>query len=266
MEPKTVHSVFFSPTGTSRAITRAVSRGMSRETASETALTQKAPEPFVFSPTDVVVVGMPVYGGRLPQVAVERFQSLEGRDTPTVAVVVYGNRAYEDALAELCDLCTAQGFKLVSAAAFVGQHSFSSEKLPIAHGRPDRKDLDSAKQFGIKSTRLLKNDAFLNPEIIPGNRPYKPAMQPLAAATATDPEPCSQCGSCASSCPVQCIEMVDGMPQTWQEGCIWCMACVQRCPTGARTIILPKIHESAQRLHSNCQIRKEPEIFQPQEK
>jgi len=263
MKPGSVHCIFFSPTGTSRTIARAVSRGMGRETASETALTRKAPEPFVFSPTDVAVVGMPVYGGRLPQAAVERFRSLEGKGTPAVAIVVYGNRAYEDALAELCDLCAAQGFKVVAAAAFVGQHSFSSEELPIAHGRPGGRDIELAEQFGIQVKELLENDRFLNLEKVPGNRPYKPAIMPSAAATATDPESCSQCGACASSCPVQCIEMAGGMPQTWQDRCIWCMACVQRCPTGARKIVLPRIHESAERLHINCQSRKEPEIFPP---
>ncbi len=261
MEPRTVHSVFFSPTGTSRTITRAVSQGIGGEAEAMLDMTRKAPEPFSFSKKDVVVIGMPVYGGRLPQAAVERFQSLEGNETLAVAIVAYGNRAYEDALAEQCDLCTAQGFKLVSTAAFVGQHSFSSGKLPIAHGRPDRQDLDCAGKFGIQVRELLENGAFLDLETVPGNRPYKPAMQSLEAATATDPESCIQCGACAANCPVQCIEMVDGMPQTWQDGCIWCMACVQACPTEARKIVLPRIHESAKRLHANCQSRKEPEIF-----
>ena len=266
MEPRTIHSIFFSPTGTSRAIVRAVSQGIGGEAEAMLDMTREAPKPYPFSKKNVVVVGMPVYGGRLPQVAVERFQSLEGNETPVVAIVAYGNRAYEDALAELCDLCIAQGFKLVSAAAFVGQHSFSSEKLPIAHGRPDRQDIDCAGQFGIQVRELLENGAFLDLKTVPGNRPYKPAMQAREAATATAPETCSQCGACAASCPVQCIKMVDGMPPTWQDGCVWCMACVQRCPTGARKIILPGIHESAKRLHTNCQNRKEPEIFQPLEK
>lgn len=261
MEPKTVHSVFFSPTGTSRAIALATSRGMGGKTEALLDMTCKAPEPPTFSKKDVVVVGMPVYGGRLPQAAVERFQSLEGKGAPAVAVVVYGNRAYEDALAELCDLCTAQGFKVVSAAAFVGQHSFSSKELPIAHGRPDGRDLGRAEQFGIQAKELLGNNRFLDLEKVPGDRPYKPAMSPSVAATATDPEICSQCGACAESCPVQCIEMESGMPQTWQDRCIWCMACVQRCPTGARKIVLPKIYESAKHLHTHCQTRKEPEIF-----
>ena len=263
MSTKTTHSVFFSPTGTGRTIACAVSRGIGGEEAvldiTRTALDGQP----AFSKDDVVVVGMPVYGGRLPAVAAERFQALEGNGASAVAVVVYGNRAYEDALAELCDLCTAQGFNVVSAAAFVGQHSFSSEKLPIAPGRPDPQDLDLAKRLGTTVRELLDGSGYLDLETVPGNRPYKPAMQPCGAATATDPETCSQCGVCAASCPLQCIQMVDDMPRTWQDGCIWCMACTQACPTGARKIVLPKIRESAQRLHGACHARREPEIFYP---
>ena len=266
MNYKTTHSVFFSPTGTSRAISRAVSRGIGGEKA-VLDMTRTAPDGQPdFSKDDVMVVGMPVYGGRLPAVTAERFQALEGNGASAVAVIVYGNRAYEDALAELCDLCTAQGFNVVSAAAFVGQHSFSSEKLPIAPGRPDRQDLDLAEQFGNTVRELLDGNRYLNLETVPGNRPYKPAMQPSGAATATDPIACIQCGACAESCPVQCIQMVDDMPQTGQDGCIWCMACIQACPTGARKIVLPKIDEIARHLHGACHTRREPEIFYPMEK
>ncbi|MEN7973263.1 MAG: EFR1 family ferrodoxin [Verrucomicrobiota bacterium] len=263
MKPKTPHSIFFSPTGTSRAAVRAVSRGFGG-TEAELDLTKNGSiEQFIFSEEDLAVIGMPVYGGRLPTVAVERFKSLEGNGTPAVAIVVYGNRAYEDALVELYDLCAAQGFKVLSAAAFVGQHSFSSKELPIAHGRPDRKDIDLAEKFGVQIKELLKNGRFLNIEKVPGNRPCKPAMQPSAAATATDPETCRQCGACVAACPVQIIEMVDGMPQTRQDGCIWCMACVQRCPTSARHIAMDKLHESARHLHETLKTRREPEFFQP---
>ena len=266
MKPRTVHSIFFSPTETSRTIARAVSRGIGGDAEARLDMTWNAPERSAFSQRDVVVVGMPVYSGRLPAIAAERFSSLKGSGTPAVAIVVYGNRAYEDALAELCDRCIEQGSKLVSAAAFVGQHSFSSEKLPIAHERPDQQDIDSAKQFGVQVKELLKCDLSLDLETIPGNRPYKPAIQPSEAATATDPETCRQCGACIANCPVQCIEMIDGVPQTLQDRCIWCMACVQCCPTGARKTVLPKIHEITKRLHTHCQSRKEPEIFQPLKK
>ena len=41
--------------------------------------------------------------------------------TPAVLVVVYGNRAYDDALLELSDIATGAGFVPLAAGAFVGE-------------------------------------------------------------------------------------------------------------------------------------------------
>lgn len=264
MSKKTTHSVFFSPTGTSRSIVQAMSRGIGRESETVLDITCAIPSSTpAFSEEDLVVVGVPVYGGRLPVTATERLKSLKGSNTPVVAVVVYGNRAYGDALVELCDLCVEQGFRLVGASAFIGQHTFSSAEKPIALHRPDQQDVSEAEAFG-RQIKEQAPDAVLDRLSLPGNRPYKAAMQPGVAATDTDMATCTQCGACAARCPVQCITMVDGKPQTAPDGCIWCMACVQSCPTGARRIVLPKIDEIAERLYTNCQARLNPDLFYPQ--
>jgi hypothetical protein len=36
----------------------------------------------------------------------------------------------------------------IAAGAFIGEHSFSSDKRPIALGRPDQHDLSQAEAFG----------------------------------------------------------------------------------------------------------------------
>jgi hypothetical protein len=90
-------------------------------------------------------------------------------------VVVYGNRDYEDALIELHDISITQGFVPVAAGAFIAEHSYSTTKRPIAHGRPDPDDLDRAQEFGKKVREKLKGLRFLD-DIgkikIPGNIPY----------------------------------------------------------------------------------------------
>ena len=43
----------------------------------------------------LAIIVVPVYGGRVAPLAMERLQYIRGVDTPTVLVVVYGNRAYE---------------------------------------------------------------------------------------------------------------------------------------------------------------------------
>ena len=50
---------------------------------------------------------------------------LQAHNTPAVCVVVYGNRAYDDALLELKDILTERGCRPIAGAAFIGEHSFS---------------------------------------------------------------------------------------------------------------------------------------------
>ena len=58
--------------------------------------------------------------------------------------------SYEKALVELDAFVTKLGFKVIAGATFVGEHSYSSEKYPVASGRPDADDLEYAKLFGEK--------------------------------------------------------------------------------------------------------------------
>ncbi len=264
MNKTKLHSVFFSATGATRTVTRAVGSGTKCAVCHEWDLTlPRCPTAKTFAEDHLVVIGMPVYAGRLPRLAIERFKLLKGAGTPVVALVVYGNHAYDDALLELCDLCTEQGFRVIGAGAFVGKHSFSSPEKPIAADRPDSEDIRQAKQFGSQIQSLLNrtNPVRLNLPEIPGNRPYKPEMHPADAAAATNPAQCTDCGQCVAHCPAGAIQMENGTVSTNPELCIWCTACVQGCPSGARTIALPKINEVAARLYTTCQTRKEPEWF-----
>ena len=263
MKNPTVHTVFFSPTGTSRSITRSIQDGFDGSNGTELDLTQNAPPPekSQFSPDELIIVGMPVYSGRLPSIAKERFQALKGNNTPTVAVVLYGNRKYDDALLELCDLCKEQGFNVISAGAFIGQHSFSSAEFPLAKNRPNTFDLQTAKQLGRQAKIRIQEQPPNPPIHVPGTHPYKPEKYPAGAATTTDPKTCIQCGACIAHCPTQSIRIENGVLKTNPDTCIWCLACTKHCPTGARLIATPKIDEIAQRLHRTCPNQKEPDLF-----
>lgn len=112
------------------------------------ALTRDFSDSVIYSADSVVVVAVPVYGGRVAGTAVERLSRLKGNGSSAVAIVLYGNRAYEDALVELQDLLEEQGFRVEAAAAFIGEHSYSRPEMPIAEGRPDGSDMDKARDFG----------------------------------------------------------------------------------------------------------------------
>jgi ferredoxin len=256
---KSIQGVLFSPTGTCRAVVEGMRYGTEREMGTVVDLTWENSEPVRFGKNDLVVVGMPVYAGRLPRLAVERFAAIHGDDTPVAAVVVYGNRAYDDALLELCDLCVKQGFRVVGAAAFIGEHSFSSAEVPIAQGRPDQDDLQKAEQFG---QRIAGKNEALDLSQIPGNRPYKDDPIFPGAATGTDLSLCTRCGQCVEVCPSDAISMTDDGPETDPDLCLWCEACVRVCSTQARSVVSPKIDEIAARLHQTCNVRLEPAFWE----
>ena len=78
----------------------------------------------------MTILSAPVYAGRLPIEAVRRLRRIKAGEAPAVVVVVYGNRAYEDALLELQDLAGEQGFRPIAAGAFIGEHSYSTTGSP----------------------------------------------------------------------------------------------------------------------------------------
>jgi hypothetical protein len=69
-----------------------------------------------FSEEDLVIVGLPVYVGRIPMCLDDLYAQLIGHSTQAIAVVVYGNREYNDALIELKMELESHGFNVRSAA------------------------------------------------------------------------------------------------------------------------------------------------------
>ncbi len=265
MEVSTVKLVYFSPTGTTRKILEGIAKGTGIETIEHLNMTlPDADSKSVNSFTDeLVVIGAPVYAGRLPDDAVKRFKQFKAKNTPAVVVVLYGNREYEDALLELQDLSKEIGFIPISGGAFIGEHSYSTEELPIASSRPDEKDIETAVTFGkaimqkVSDIKTLENVSALN---IPGNTPYKDGMPSLSGSPITLEDPCTTCGICADVCPKAAVTVNDKV-ETDEALCIFCCACVKECPTQARIMDISFIKDVAKWLHDNFSERKEPETF-----
>lgn len=291
MKPTALHTVFFSPTGTSQKIAAAITRGIascfpadiptsgpqrmqaaaeaqdSAPDRSQTAVESPLPTGRIdlthvvasaaALPADTVAVfAVPVYGGHVAPTALERMRELRGEGTPAVITVVYGNRAFEGALRELAAFVAGRGFVPVAAAAFVGEHSYSTPALPIAASRPDAADLGQAEAFGRAVARKLIGgkatpvDAALVKEpptpllsklrfirfVLAYRRRQKRHPAPLLPAG--DADLCTHCGRCVKACPTQAIVPGDE-PKTDPARCIRCNACVKTCPTGSRTYPTP---------------------------
>ncbi len=265
MDVKKVSLIYFSPTGTTRNILKKIAEGITSQDVAhfDVTLPDGAPQPIPSFSGELVLIGAPVYGGRLPVDAVNRFKQLKADKTPAVLVVVYGNRDFDDALLELKHLSVELGFVPVAGGAFIGEHSFATKDVPIANGRPDDMDDRKAKAFGAKIkekiSALPSSDALTDLEI-PGRFPYEGGTRAMAVAPVTMPEICTLCATCAGVCPKAAIS-INGSVTTRIELCIRCCACIKNCPEGARVWEDPKMKEIADWLKENCATRKEPRLF-----
>jgi flavodoxin len=181
MDVSSLKLVYFSPTGTTKKILEGIAKGTGIENIEHVSMTlpDAVTKPIESFTDELVIIGAPVYAGRLPADAVKRFKRFKAKSTPAVIVVVYGNREYEDALLELTNLSKDFGFIPVSGGAFIGEHSYSTEDLPIANGRPDETDIKKATKFGeaiMQKINEMKTLGDVSPLKVPGNFPYKEGM------------------------------------------------------------------------------------------
>lgn len=226
-------ALYFSPTGGTRTYVRAVAAAMPHM-GGEVDLTrpEERRKVHMFGADDVVVLGVPVYYGRVPEVP-GLLDGLQGEETPAVLLAVYGNRLIDDALAELSDLCAARGFRPLAAGAFVAPHTFSAK---VAMGRPNAGDLAAAAELGRRAAEKLSGP-WCAPEL-PGNRPYRSFQR--APFYPVGDDTCTRCGCCVGACPVEAIH--PAAPRaTDGEKCIRCLACVRACPGGQPTGGRPRL-------------------------
>jgi ferredoxin len=265
MEIKQVKLIYFSPTGTTQKVLESIAKGIAVEDVEYINLTppegaQQTIPPFS---DEFVIMGAPVYGGRLPVVAINRFKQLKAGNTLAILIVVYGNREFEDALLELKNLALELGFNPIAGGAFIGEHSFATKDVPIANGRPDNLDVQKAMDFGAKIKDKVKAlhspAAQINLEI-PGRFPYEGGARSMTVSPVTKEDTCTVCGTCAGVCPTAAIS-VNGSVATKIELCIRCSACIKNCTTGARVWEDSMMKNIANWLNENCSTRKEPQIF-----
>ncbi len=250
-----VTAMYFSPTGTSKKITEAIARGMGGETRIVDLTRSEARQgTYEFGHGDILVLGYPVYGGRIPTILQDVIHAFKGNESIAVPAAIYGNRDYEDALLEGVDILTESGFVVPAAGAFIGEHSYTSK---VATGRPDVSDLKLAEEFGSKIADKLQQGDTSQPAV-KGNRPYKDPM-PDMPFTPQITGNCINCGSCADNCPAGAIDKNN--PAMTNSSCILCCACVKICPQHAKSLDAEPIHKIRTMLEANCIPRREPELY-----
>lgn len=245
---KTVKAVYFSATGTTRCVVCAIADKLAEHLGLpcvqvDFTLPAARVEPLVFDSGDIVVIGTPVYAGRVPNVLLKYLQAMRGAGAVGIPVVVFGNRHYDDALIELRDLMENAGIRTVAAAAFVGEHAFSRV---LGACRPDAGDLAVAERFALsvaeKMAGIKQNGLPEVPVPVEGTPfPYRGYYQPrdrhgvainILKVKPSVNEKCTDCKRCAELCPMGSISRENVRQYTGI--CIKCGACIKGCPQNAR--------------------------------
>jgi NAD-dependent dihydropyrimidine dehydrogenase PreA subunit/flavodoxin len=269
---KKITAMYFSATGTTEKIATGIASKISVNIDKKKPidiLNFTLPESrnnfLSFTEKDLVIVGVPVIAGRVPNVLLKYLNSLTGNGALAICVVVYGNRNYDDALVELKDILESRGFNVIAGGAFIGEHSFSKT---LGKNRPDEQDMAVINDFAQQIYKKLTIQEELQPVIVAGNKPYRDYYKPkdnngnpvdfrrIVPKTNSD---CIDCKLCASVCPMGSIDAEDVSKIIGI--CIKCCACIKRCPAQAKYFDDERYVRHKNELEIAFASRREPELF-----
>ena len=235
-----IYTISFSPTGKTRQVARYCAARLAEllsvplyEISLD--LPEERKTAYTFGPHDLVIAAGPTYAGKLPNKILPAYtENFHGQGTRAVALVTFGNRSFDNSLAELCNLLQKNNFCPISAGAFVATHAFSDRLAP---GRPDERDLADIRQLADRTAEKIRDRMDMSdvvsvdgdaaaPYYIPKGIDGKPAKF-LKARPKTREDRCVQCGICARNCPMGAISREN--PSVVTGTCIKCQRCIRHC-------------------------------------
>lgn len=274
-----LNAMYFSATGTTEKVVCGIAKklwkniglkeGKEHINIMDFTLPQERQKTIEFSKDDILIIGVPVYAGRVPNVLTKYLKSISGNGALAISVVVYGNRNYDDALIELKDILEWDGFRVIAGAAFIGEHSFSNT---LAKNRPDEKDMELVSDFADKIYNKVYKKILDGNEIenvfVKGIKPYRKYYMPkdengkdidIRKVQPKTRDSCINCKLCARVCPMGSIDFQD---VTRLNGiCIKCCACIKKCPVGAKYFEHIGYLKHKHELEIKFEYRQEPEVF-----
>ena len=242
---KKINTLYFSATGTTEKIVTGIAEKIAKNYGGkftisnvDFTLPEARKNTFSFDKDDLVIAGIPVYAGRVPNVLLKFLNTISGNEATAVAVVLYGNRDYDDALIEFKDILEANGFNVIAGGAFIGEHSFSTT---LGANRPDEQDMAAVSDFAAKIYDKTKTAGENPAVVVRGHKPYREYYRlkdqngnpvSILKVTPKTNNDCIDCKLCAEVCPMGSIDSDDVSKITGI--CIKCCSCIKKCPVGAK--------------------------------
>lgn len=248
-----VTKIYFSPSGTTKQVVAQIASNFEGSGEEYDLLNFNSTKEF--SEDDLVIIGLPIFAGRLPKTASERLSKIKGNNTPAIAITNYGNANIGDALLELRDILTENNFNIIAAGATISHHSIFSN---VAVGRPDESDITKINEFAQKCREKLESGELDSIEI-PGERQGVELKQ-LPFIVSCDETLCAFCYDCVSACPEKAIPDDDPI-DTNLELCSRCTACISICPEDARGFTGEAFEAKKPVFEEANSERKEPEFY-----
>lgn len=249
---KTLTVAYFSPTEGTKGAAEILA-GMLSQNPQYLDLTRRKlrKQKHNFSEKDLLLAAAPVYGGQLPRLNEALFTNLHGENTPCILMTAYGNRHYDNTLAQMRKILEDRGFYCIGAIAPVIPHIYSGK---LGKGRPDESDIQKFRRFAVTVKKRLEEDFHEQIELPGAAEPEPKQMKPVAKFW--DAEKCNGCQACVQKCPAAAIDK-----ETYavdESLCINCMRCAKVCPADARSYDCGDVEKY---LESNFMERREIESF-----
>lgn len=150
--------IYFSPTGSTKKVVETLASSWNMPKINiDISISDDDYSTYSFPSDDLCIIGVPSFGGRVPSIAIDHLKKMNSNNTPTIIVVTYGNRAYDDTILELQDTASEYGFRIVAAISAVTEHSIIHK---FTTDRPNNEDLDEIISFGEKIKEVLSSNAI----------------------------------------------------------------------------------------------------------
>lgn len=91
------HIAYFSATKGTKTLVKSIAADLKFPVKKEYDITKKKNDEIIeLEQSDLFVLGVPSYSGRVPMPSVESIKQFRGKNTPAIVLCSYGNRDYDD--------------------------------------------------------------------------------------------------------------------------------------------------------------------------